>query len=175
MGRRFSKIATTAPFRVNHVPRPVPRRPWYLSSAVMCLAAGFLPFGSVFVEIYYIATSAWGHAIYAAWALFLVVLVILSMVVSCVSIVSVYLLLNSEDHRWHWHSFYSGASVSIYVFLYSIYFYVFRTEMSGLLQTAFYFGYSALACIAVALMTGTIGTLSSTIFIRAIYSSIKAD
>ena len=116
MGRRSSAQASQPPpFRVVQVPRPVPPCPWFLSSALLSLAAGFLPFGSVFVEIYYVATSAWGHAIYAAWALFLVVLLILAMVVSCVSVVSVYLLLNAEDHRWHWHSFHSGASVSVYV------------------------------------------------------------
>lgn len=173
-GRRFGSVSST-PFRVNPYARPVPSRPWYLGGTMLCIAAGLLPFGSVFVEIYYIATSAWGHAIYAAWALFLVVLVILAMVVSCVSVVSVYLLLNSEDHRWHWHSFLSGASVGLYVFLYAIYFYIFKTEMTGLLQAAFYFGYSALACSALGITTGTIGTAAATAFVRAIYASIKAD
>jgi transmembrane 9 superfamily protein 3 len=50
MGRRFGAVNNT-PFRVNQVPRPIPVRPWYLSAAVVCLAAGFLPFGSVFVEV----------------------------------------------------------------------------------------------------------------------------
>lgn len=101
-GRRFGHLpfigsGSSGPaFRVNQIPRPVPVRPWYLSAAALSIAAGFLPFGSVFVEIYYVATSIWGHAIYAAWALFLMVLLILAMVVSCVSIVSTYLLLNAE-------------------------------------------------------------------------------
>ncbi len=61
------------------------------------------------------------------------------------------------------------------MFLYAAYFYVARTEMTGLLQGAFYFGYTALACTALSLMTGTIGTAASAAFVRAIYSSIKAD
>jgi transmembrane 9 superfamily protein 3 len=84
-------------------------------------------------------------------------------------------LLPSADHRWHWHSFLSGASVGLYVFLYAIYFYIFKTEMTGLLQAAFYFGYSALACSALGITTGTIGTAAATAFVRAIYASIKAD
>jgi transmembrane 9 superfamily member 3 len=172
-GRRNSVSAP--PFRVVHVPRPVPLKPWYLNRTFLCIAAGFLPFGSVFVEIYYVATSAWGHAIYAAWTLFLVVLLILAMVVTCVSIVSVYLQLNAEDHYWHWHSFFSGASVSIYVFLYALYFFLYRTEMSGVLQASFYFGYTFIACSALAILGGTIGTVSSSVFVRAIYSSIKND
>jgi hypothetical protein len=46
--------------------------------------------------------------------------------------------------------------------------------MTGLLQTAFYFGYSALACCGLALITGTIGTAASGWFVRAIYTSISA-
>lgn len=65
--------------------------------------------------------------------------------------------------------------MSVYVFAYAIYFYIFRTEMSGLLQASFYFGYTLLGCIALALLTGTVGTVSSMAFVRAIYSSIKAD
>jgi len=176
LGRRSAPAAGAGvPFRVVPVPRPVPARPWYASRLALVLLAGFLPFGSVFVEIYYVATSAWGHAIYAAWAIFLVVLLILAMVVSCVSIVSVYLLLNAEDHAWHWHSFLSGASVALYVFAYACYFYAFRTEMSGALQAAFYFGYTSLACAGLALMTGTVGTVSAAAFVRAIYASIKGD
>ena len=173
LGRR--NAVASPPFRVTAVPRPVPPRAWYMGRVFLCLAAGFLPFGSVFVEIYYVATSAWGHAIYAAWALFLVVLLILAMVVSCVSVVSVYLLLNAEDHGWHWHSFLSGASVSLYVFAYACYFFVFRTEMTGALQAAFYFGYSFIACAALGAMTGTVGTVAAMAFVRAIYTSIKND
>ena len=175
MGRKWSSGGGGAPFRVGAIARQVPPRPWYSSRLALVLLAGFLPFGSVFVEIYYVATSAWGHAIYAAWAIFLVVLLILAMVVSCVSIVSVYLLLNAEDHFWHWHSFLSGASVALYVFAYAVYFFVFRTEMSGALQASFYFGYSLLACAGLGVMTGTIGTVSAAAFVRAIYSSIKGD
>ncbi len=65
--------------------------------------------------------------------------------------------------------------MGVYVFLYAVYFFLVRTEMTGLLQGAFYFGYTGLACTALGLMTGTIGTLSATAFVRAIYSSIKAD
>jgi len=63
----------------------------------------------------------------------------------------------------------------VYVFLYSVYYFVFRTEMTGLLQTAFYFGYTALACFGIALITGTIGMAAASVFVRAIFSGIKAD
>ena len=47
--------------------------------------------------------------------------------------------------------------------------------MTGFLQTAFYFGYTALACTALGMMTGTIGAAAATQFVHAIFASIKVD
>ena len=47
--------------------------------------------------------------------------------------------------------------------------------MTGFLQTAFYFGYTALACTALGLMTGAVGTAAASTFVRAIFTSIKVD
>ena len=47
--------------------------------------------------------------------------------------------------------------------------------MTGLLQTAFYFGYTALACLALGLMTGAVGASAAGMFVRAIFTSIKID
>ena len=69
----------------------------------------------------------------------------------------------------------SGASAALYVFLYALYFFLMRTEMTGLLQTAFYFGYTALACAALGLTTGTIGAFSASAFVSALYAAIKSD
>ena len=97
---------------------------------------------------------------------------ILVIVVSCVSVVSTYFLLNAEDHRWAWHAFASGASTALYVFLYGCFWFVFRSEMTGLLQTAFYFGYTALACTALGLMTGAVGVAAASTFVRAIFQCV---
>jgi len=32
------------------------------------------------------------------------------------------------DHRWQWQAFWAGASPAVYVFLYAVYYFVFRTE-----------------------------------------------
>ncbi len=79
---------------------------------------------------------------------------ILLIVTSCVTIIAVYILLNAEDYRWHWVSFLTAGSTSGYVFLYSVYYYFTKTAMSGLFQTSFYFGNTALAAIGLFLMLG---------------------
>lgn len=103
------------------------------------------------------------------------VFIILLIVTVCVTIVSTYVLLNAEDYRWHWSSFASGGATAVYVFLYSIYYFMAKTRMSGMMQTAFYFGYMLMACTGLFIMCGTIGFIGANIFIRRIYEYIKSD
>ena len=50
--------------------------------------------------------------------------------------------------RWQWTSFLAAGSTSGYVYLYSFYYFFFKTKMYGLFQTVFYFGYMALFSLA---------------------------
>ena len=68
--------------------------PWLIA-----LAGGLLPFGSIFIEMYFVFTSFWAYKIYFVYGFMLLVLVILAIVTVCVTIVCCYLLLNSEV-RW---------------------------------------------------------------------------
>lgn len=126
-GRRFGAGGSPA-LRVNPVPRPIPERPFFRSAAFVCLLAGFLPFGSIFIETYFIFSSFSTYKFYYVFGFMFAVYLILTITTSCVTIVSTYFLLNSEDHRWQWHSFLSGASTGLYVFMYSLYYFYFRTE-----------------------------------------------
>lgn len=91
------------------------------------------------------------------------------------SIVSTYVLLNSEDPRWHWSSFCSGGSTALYVYLYACYYFFTKTRMTGMMQTTYYFGYCLMFCIGLAILTGTIGFIGANIFVRRIYQYIKSD
>jgi hypothetical protein len=44
-----------------------------------------------------------------------------------------------------------------------------RSEMHGLLQTSFFFGYNAVVCFAFFLMLGSVGWRASLLFVRSIY------
>jgi transmembrane 9 superfamily member 3 len=47
--------------------------------------------------------------------------------------------------------------------------------MFGLFQTSFYFGYMAVFCVALGVMCGMVGYVSSSLFVRKIYSTVKID
>jgi len=105
----------------------------------------------------------------------LLVLLMLVIVVACVSVVVTYIQLNAEDWRWQWHSFLAGASVSLYVLLYSIVYFFMKTYMTGILQISYYFGYSLLLSAAIAMMTGSVGYFTAQAFVKAVYSGVKLD
>lgn len=84
----------------------------------------------------------------------LLVFLILVIVTVCVTIVGTYFLLNAENYHWQWTSFFSAASTSAYVYLYSIYYYFMKTKMSGFFQTTFYFGYTLMFCLGLGILCG---------------------
>lgn len=163
------------PCRVNPIPRVIVSQPWYRSRGMFVLLGGILPFGSIFIEMYFIFTSFWNYKFYYVYGFMLLVFIILIIVTMCVSMIGTYFLLNLEDYRWQWTSFLLSASTAFYVFLYAVYFYFFKTSMSGLLQLCFYFGYMGLFCLALGILCGAIGFLGAKVFVRMIYSNIKVD
>merc|ERR1711935_1066721 len=90
----------------------------------LCLALTLvLPFGSIFIEMYFVFTSFWNYKFYYVYGFMFLVYVILAIVTVCVTIVVTYFLLNNEDYRWPWTAFAASCSTAGYVFLYSVYYF----------------------------------------------------
>lgn len=119
----FKRNKYDIPVKVNQINRVIPPQPWYLDPIISCLSSGLLPFGAVFMELFFILTSIWLHQLYYIFTFILVVYII--MVITCaeVSIVVTYFQLSSEDYNWWWRSFMSTASSAFYVFLYGVAYY----------------------------------------------------
>ncbi|XP_073252380.1 transmembrane 9 superfamily member 3-like [Porites lutea] len=167
--------APNVPCRVNTVPRPIPEKKWFMEPLVIIILGGVLPFGSIFIEMYFIFTSFWAYKIYYVFGFMFLVFMILTIVTVCVTIVCTYFLLNAEDYRWQWTAFLSAASTAGYVYLYSFYYFFFKTKMYGLFQTTFYFGYMALFSAGLGIMCGTFGYAGASAFVKKIYSTVKID
>jgi transmembrane 9 superfamily protein 1 len=163
-----------APCRTKKVPREIPPSVWYKSGPVQVFVAGFLPFSAIYIELYYIFVSIWGQFTYTPFPIVFLVFVILIMVTSCITIAMIYLMLSQENHKWWWRAVICGGASSFFIYGYS-FFYYYESQMQGLLQTAFYFGYVLIACYAFFLMMGTVGFISSLVFVKRIYRVIKCD
>lgn len=177
LGRHAHKgTGNTFPCRVNAIPRPIPDDvPWYGKPSGLIPLAGLLSFGSIFIELYYILTSLWNYKFYHVYGFLLGVYAILTIVVGMTSIIVVYFCLNAENYLWQWTAFGSGASTAGYVFLYGIYYFIFKTQMHGLLQMSFYFGYMALIALNLGLLCGTLGHWAASRFVKAIFQNVKVD
>ena len=172
MGTRAEAIQY--PVRTNQIPREIPARklpPW-----VLVLGAGTLPFGTLFIELFFILSSIWLGRFYYVFGFLLIVLLLLVIVCAEVSVVLTYMHLCVEDWRWWWKAFYASGSVSIFVFLYSINYLVFDLQsLSGPVSAILYLGYSLIIAVAIMLSTGTIGFLTSFYFVHYLFSSVKID
>ncbi|MBA0842695.1 hypothetical protein Goarm_002505 [Gossypium armourianum] len=62
VGRNWSG-APNNPCRVKTIPRPIPEKKWYLTPSVVSMMGGLLPFGSIFIEMYFVFTSFWNYKV----------------------------------------------------------------------------------------------------------------
>ena len=162
------------PVRTNQIPREIPARKY--PSWLLVLGAGTLPFGTLFIELFFILSSIWLGRFYYVFGFLLVVLLLLVVVCAEVSVVLTYMHLCVEDWQWWWKAFFASGSVSLYVFLYSINYLVFDLQsLSGPVSAILYLGYSLIMAIAIMLSTGTIGLLVSFYFVHYLFSSVKID
>merc|ERR1719331_428921 len=171
----FKRDAIELPVRTNQVARKIPEQPWFTHSLFMSLVGGLLPFGAVFTELFFIMFSLWQHQFYYLFGFLALVLLILMVTCAEISIALTYFQLTSEDYNWWWRSFLASASSAVYVFLYSILYFTSRLQIEKVVPTMLYFGYMLIITSMFFLLTGSIGCLSSFIFVKAIYSSIKID
>eukprot|EP00639_Heterosigma_akashiwo_P013900 CAMPEP_0206363132 /NCGR_PEP_ID=MMETSP0294-20121207/1405_1 /ASSEMBLY_ACC=CAM_ASM_000327 /TAXON_ID=39354 /ORGANISM="Heterosigma akashiwo, Strain CCMP2393" /LENGTH=521 /DNA_ID=CAMNT_0053808409 /DNA_START=198 /DNA_END=1761 /DNA_ORIENTATION=- len=90
------------PCRVNTFPRPIPLGKWYTKPWVFIPLTGILPFGSIFIEMYFVFTSFWNYKFYYVYGFMLLVYMILAVVTMCTAVVATYFVLNAENYHWQW-------------------------------------------------------------------------
>ncbi|CAI8057467.1 Transmembrane 9 superfamily member 4 [Geodia barretti] len=171
----FRKQPYEHPVRTNQIPRQIPEQIWYLHPVFASMIAGILPFGAVFVELFFILTAIWEDQFYYLFGFLFLVFVILIIACSEVAIVMTYFQLCGEDYHWWWRSFSLSGSSSYYVMGYAIIYYYTKLEIVSVVSTMLYFGYTMVMVLGFWLLTGTIGFYATYIFICKIYGAVKQD
>ncbi|KAA8914473.1 hypothetical protein FN846DRAFT_896912 [Sphaerosporella brunnea] len=164
-----------APVRTNQIPRQIPPQQTYLRPVPSMLLAGILPFGAIFVELYFIMNSIWLHKVYYMFGFLFVCYGIMIVTCSMVTILMVYFLLCSENYHWQWRAFFTSGACALYIFLNAIVYWISKLSLSSFTGNVLYLGYSALIGFLFFILTGTIGFFSSYFFVRKIYSHIKIE
>ncbi|KAA0174773.1 hypothetical protein FNF27_03670 [Cafeteria roenbergensis] len=171
----FTRDAITPVTRVNTFARTIPTQPWYLSPVVTALVGGILPFGAIFIELYFIMTSIWLSQPYYLFGFLALVIVILGITCAEISIVMCYFQLCAEDHRWWWRSFFTSGSSALYIFGYSIVYFATSLDITDPASATLFFGNMLMVSITFFLLTGSIGFLATLAFVRGIFGQIKVD
>lgn len=152
----FRKPRIEHPVRTNQIPRQVPDQPTYLRSWPSILMGGTLPFGAIFIELYFIMNSIWFNRIYYGIGFLFLVFLVLVLTCSQVTILMCYFHLCNEDYHWSWRAFLTSGAAGFYVFLYSVYYYFNKLAITTLTSTLLYFGYSFIISVLLTVMTGKI-------------------
>merc|ERR1712115_531427 len=101
---------------------------------------GIMPFGSCFLELYFIMSSIWMHQYYYVFGVLFVVFLILLLTCAEISILYNYFKLCGEDYQWWWMSFHTSGATAFYVFGYSILYFQ-QLEANTFSSYVLYFGY----------------------------------
>ena len=84
----------------------------------------------------------------------LLAFIILILVSMETSILLCYFHLCAEDYRWWWRSFFATATTGLYLFLFSLHYFIFKTQIVGSLSYLIYFGYTGIIVFLFSIFTG---------------------
>ncbi|KAB7507772.1 Transmembrane 9 superfamily member 2 [Armadillidium nasatum] len=173
----YSVVWTTLenPVRTNKIPRQIPEQTIYTQPLPGIIMGGVLPFGCIFIQLFFILNSIWSSQTYYMFGFLFLVFVILVITCSETTILLCYFHLCAEDYHWWWRSFLTSGFTAFYLFLYCVHYFVAKLNIEGIVSTMLYFGYTFIMVFLVFLLTGAIGFCACLWFVRKIYSVVKVD
>jgi len=171
----FRKPILQMPTRTNQIPRQIPEQSIYTQATPAIVMGGILPFGCIFIQLFFILNSLWSNQTYYMFGFLFVVFIILVITCSETTVLLCYFHLCAEDHAWWWRSFLTSGFASFYLFVYCVHYFLSKMSISGFVSTLLYFGYTSIMVFLFFLMTGTVGFFACFWFVRRIYSSVKID
>ncbi|XP_077299784.1 transmembrane 9 superfamily protein member 2 [Arctopsyche grandis] len=171
----FRKRCLEHPVRTNQIPRQIPDQSVYTQAIPGIIMGGVLPFGCIFIQLFFILNSLWSSQMYYMFGFLFLVFIILVITCSETTILLCYFHLCAEDYHWWWRAFLSSASTAGYLFVYCCHYFATKLSIEDAASTFLYFGYTLIMVFLFFLLTGTIGFFACFWFVRKIYSVVKVD
>merc|ERR1711934_173424 len=171
----FRKAPIEQPVRTNQIPRQIPDQSVYTQPIPGIIMGGVLPFGCIFIQLFFVLNSIWSSQIYYMYGFLFLVFIILIITCSETTILLCYFHLCAEDYHWWWRSFLTSGFTAFYLAVYCIHYFITKLDIVGSASTFLYFGYTSVMVFCFFLLTGTIGFLACFWFVRKIYSVVKVD
>ncbi|XP_051881585.1 transmembrane 9 superfamily member 2 [Pristis pectinata] len=171
----FKKHAIEHPVRINQIPRQIPDQSFYTKALPGIVLGGILPFGCIFIQLFFILNSIWSHQMYYMFGFLFLVFIILVITCSEATVLLCYFHLCAEDYHWQWRSFLTSGFTAVYFLIYAIHYFYSKLQITGTASTILYFGYTMIMVLIFFLFTGTIGFFACFWFVTKIYSVVKVD
>ncbi|XP_043255737.1 transmembrane 9 superfamily member 2 [Colletes gigas] len=171
----FRKRPLEHPVRTNQIPRQIPEQNFYTQPIPGVIMGGVLPFGCIFIQLFFILNSLWSSQVYYMFGFLFLVFLILVITCSETTILLCYFHLCAEDYHWWWRSFRTSGFTAFYLLLYCIHFFMTKLDIEDATSTFLYFGYTCIMVYLFFLLTGSIGFFACFWFVRKIYSVVKVD
>lgn len=164
------------PVKTNQIPRHIPPPPFVANPILLYFASGILPFGTMFIELYFAMTSLWMGYFYYLFG-FVFMIGILTVIINAeIAVLCTYVQLCSEDYLWWWRSFYRGGSVAFYISIYAVGFLASNLHtLAGAMPVFIYLCYMSILILGFFFAMGTIGCAASFWFVYKIFAAVKQD
>lgn len=157
----FRAPAIEAPVRTNQIPRQIPPVTTYLKPIPSMLLVGLLPFGAIFVELYFIMSSIWFSKIYYMFGFLFLCYGLMILTCASVTVLMVYFLLCAENYNWQWRSFLAAGTSAGYIFLNALIYWISKLSLSSFIGSVLYIGYSLLISFLFFILTGMLSSFVS--------------
>jgi transmembrane 9 superfamily protein 2/4 len=157
----FRQPGITPPVRTNQIPRQIPPSTTYMRTIPSMLLVGILPFGAIFVELYFIMSSIWFSKVYYMFGFLFLCYGLMIITCAAVTVLMIYFLLCSENYHWHWRAFLTAGASAGYVFANALIYWVTKLRVGGLSGSILYIGYSALISFLFFILTGKLSKIFS--------------
>lgn len=171
----FSKQEISVPCKYSLVGRGIINLPSWLNIHVTSLVGGVLPFGTILYEIGTLVQNFWGGNVDFLFPLVMLVIVLMLITCAQVGIVVTFINLIHGNYKWWWSAFMSTASLGLYTMVYTTTVFCvvvgpknFNHLLLFLCSTVLVSGMVALAC-------GSISFVASFLFVKYLYSNVKAN
>ncbi|CAF91008.1 unnamed protein product [Tetraodon nigroviridis] len=171
----FKKTSIEHPVRTNQIPRQIPEQSFYTRPFPGIVMGGILPFGCIFIQLFFILNSIWSHQMYYMFGFLFLVFIILVITCSEATILLCYFHLCAEDYHWQWRSFLTSGFTAVYFIVYAVHYFFSKLQIAGLASTILYYGYTLIMALIFFLFSGTIGFFGCFWFVTKIYSVVKVD
>lgn len=115
---------------------------------------GILPFGAIFVELYFIMNNMWFGKVYYMFGFLFLCYAIMIITTAAVTVLLVYFLLCAENYHWQWRAFSTAGASAGYVFANALLYWISKLSFGSFTSGVLYVGYSLLVSFLFFILTG---------------------